>query len=145
MGAEVSKREMAVLVEGRPYKVTVTQRYDYDKPGRVYIWNEPAPSGVSFPDGGYTRKCDDTAAHARGEHDDRGCDPENDAQWRRYNRAEVTIQKEVAEQVFPGATFRFSRYAGCSCPCSPGLVVRDGGAGRLSGLATFVVFEKEDE
>lgn len=70
----------------------------------------------------------------------KGQDPENDAAWRRYNRAEIklmriAIQKGIAR--FYSETdadiagllgcgldkFDFSRYAGCSCPCSPGFIM----------------------
>jgi hypothetical protein len=65
----------------------------------------------------------------------KGDDPENDKLWRRYNRLEVAAMKVKIEKALPaiaaacGRTvslsiddFRFSRKAGCSCPCSPGFV-----------------------
>lgn len=71
----------------------------------------------------------------------KGDDPANDALWRRYNRLEVVKMREVADaglkllldgDRLSSATraaaeadelkLRFSKYAGCSCPCSPGFV-----------------------
>ena len=59
-----------------------------------------------------------------------GVDPENDAAWRRYNRAEIKQQRLLLEEVLPGLQHllgytapikaAFSRKAGCSCSCSPG-------------------------
>lgn len=52
-----------------------------------------------------------------------GDDPENDKAWRKYNRAETELARAAIEAAFP--TFgksSFSRYAGCSCPCSPGFI-----------------------
>jgi hypothetical protein len=64
----------------------------------------------------------------------RGDDPENDKAWRAYNRAELNAMKlklsrvsAVLELAFgkePGAAWSFSRKAGCSCPCSPGFILR---------------------
>lgn len=57
-----------------------------------------------------------------------GEDPENDKAWKKYNRAEVAIMKTKVTNMlhsfvdFDGVTVKFSRKAGCSCPCSPGFV-----------------------
>jgi hypothetical protein len=67
-----------------------------------------------------------------------------DAAWRRYNRAEVVAMKRVLAAAQPtlvellgeavtGCEWAFSRKAGCSCPCSPGLVDRAGIALRHGG------------
>lgn len=57
-----------------------------------------------------------------------GEDPENDKAWKKYNRAEVAIMKTKVTNMlhsfvaYDGVTVKFSRKAGCSCPCSPGFV-----------------------
>lgn len=57
-----------------------------------------------------------------------GEDPENDKAWKKYNRAEVAIMKTKVTNVlhsfvdYDGVTVKFSRTAGCSCPCSPGFI-----------------------
>lgn len=59
----------------------------------------------------------------------KGEDPENDRAWRRYNRAELQLDREIAGKLYAlsGGTFDgwFSRTAGCSCQCSPGFVLRN--------------------
>lgn len=50
-----------------------------------------------------------------------------DAAWRQWNRAEMRVAKEAATAWLKAnglgdVKVRFDRHAGCSCPCSPGLV-----------------------
>lgn len=64
----------------------------------------------------------------------KGEDPTNDAAWRAYNHRELVAMKlklsrvrPVLEATFgmaPGAQWSFSRKAGCSCPCSPGFILK---------------------
>ena len=64
---------------------------------------------------------------------------EHDKAWRRYNRAEIANMRAVAAAalgVAPSA-LRFSRRAGCTCPCSPGFLM-DSGPTYLPGHATWV-------
>lgn len=60
----------------------------------------------------------------------RGEDPESDKAWDAYNRWEKKVAKEalvgvlskaVGRKVLPNEV-KYSRKAGCSCPCSPGFV-----------------------
>lgn len=66
----------------------------------------------------------------------KGGDAELDKAWRKYNAEEIRLQKQVAERALqalllqvPGFTMygsadlRFSRKAGCSCGCSPALLL----------------------
>lgn len=65
----------------------------------------------------------------------KGEDAANDAAWRKYNREEVRLQKALAERglaalkqtegfrLFGSGELRFSRKAGCSCGCSPGMLL----------------------
>ena len=58
-------------------------------------------------------------------------------EWRAYNKLELKIQRtgfndEVSEIISEAigrkidlVNAQFSRYAGCSCPCSPGFILRD--------------------
>lgn len=63
----------------------------------------------------------------------KGDDPENDRLWRKYNKAELAIQRGLLQlkraellKAFgfegenPDVVFKWSRTAGCSCGCSPG-------------------------
>lgn len=62
----------------------------------------------------------------------RGDDAENDKAWRKYNRTESELARAAIEAAFPQfGKSSFSRYAGCSCPCSPGFIsqVLRGGEG----------------
>lgn len=67
---------------------------------------------------------------------DRGEDKENDRAYDRHNRLVAKLAKQVAVEAVTGLietrklnrvgqelTFKFSRTAGCSCPCSPGVVL----------------------
>lgn len=58
----------------------------------------------------------------------KGKDPENDKAWRKYNKAEVSMERFVIQQAAKDGVLdedfvkelNFSRKAGCSCGCSPG-------------------------
>lgn len=69
----------------------------------------------------------------------RGDGSESDKAWRRYNREEIKLQRALAARALEAlkahglATYgvrvgtvetKFSRYAGCSCSCSPGLILQ---------------------
>src|ERR1044072_6335835 len=101
------------------YKVTMgfdgeewNNRARHKKP-RVHLWGEEDPDMERPP---YTIK---------------GEDPENDELWRQYNRAELKImrrhvQAAILELNFQDdVTFHFSKFAGCSCPCSPGFIIKN--------------------
>jgi hypothetical protein len=71
-----------------------------------------------------------------------GVNAENDKLWRKYHRLEIAAAKAKIEKALPAIAaacgpsalwttkavslsiddFRFSRKAGCSCPCSPGFI-----------------------
>lgn len=92
---------------------------------RVFIHGEPSPEEFGIEPGGPSKKGDGS---------------EDDKQWKVYNRAELNIMrhflaqaerkiKEVLEaKGYSGCAnnleFGYSRYAGCSCPCSPGYVIK---------------------
>lgn len=92
-------------------------RQDYKRHGRkprVYVWGTE-PDMERPP---YSMK---------------GDDPELDARWRAYNRAELKAMraaagpilaqlKELGLSSFGDGQLAFSRTAGCSCGCSPGFV-----------------------
>lgn len=62
----------------------------------------------------------------------KGQDAGVDAAWRKYNRTESELARAAIEAAFPQfGKSSFSRYAGCSCPCSPGFIsqVLRGGEG----------------
>lgn len=60
---------------------------------------------------------------------------ENDKAWRKYNKAEVAIQKRIIDVAVADGLLdqtiaqglKFSRTAGCSCGCSAGWISRDYG------------------
>lgn len=68
-----------------------------------------------------------------------GEDPENDMAWKVYNAEEVRLMKEAASTALdlPVKAFKFSRKAGCTCPCSPGLLIEPTPQ-LTSGYATWV-------
>lgn len=60
----------------------------------------------------------------------KGDNKQLDLEWKRYNREEVRLQRELIEEALaadPELAARlgklvFSRKAGCSCSCSPGFI-----------------------
>jgi hypothetical protein len=94
------------------YEVKTVKR---DRPGkaRVFIWGAPEPE-ITLP-----------------APKERGVDVENDKIYDRYNRAWVRIRKAhlvavMEAGLIPGGENvkpRFSKKAGCSCPCSPGFIL----------------------
>jgi len=69
----------------------------------------------------------------RPEYSHKGEDKELDKEWRKYNKAELMIQKRIINQAVRdglldkdlAAELKFSRKAGCQCGCSPGWKSRD--------------------
>lgn len=62
----------------------------------------------------------------------RGEFPDVDKLYDRINRRIATVKREIAQQALlarglinENVRVRFSRHAGCSCSCSPGVVVHD--------------------
>lgn len=126
---------------------TKTKTRPYELDGYVATASEPKPySGRSsrhlvFVDGApdpdmpmppYGRKGDDAA---------------NDKARRAYNRREVEIMRAAAAEaldVDPSA-LKFSRKAGCSCPCSPGFRLDVYVPGRSYSWATWVQVTKAED
>lgn len=69
----------------------------------------------------------------RPEYSAKGDNPELDKEWKRYNKAELMIQKRIINQAVRDGLLdeslakelKFSRKAGCACGCSPGWKARD--------------------
>lgn len=83
------------------------------------------------------------------EHTIIGDDPEMDKRWKAHNREVVKAMREVLDHVVNHPEFAelpeglqhvleqrlpFDRYAGCSCPCSPGFKVRGADNTRHMGM-----------
>lgn len=92
------------------YEVKTSPRDKFDK-SRIFVWGAPEPE-ITLPEPKF-----------------RGDDPENDKAYDRYNRAQVRIWKShlvaaMEQGLVPKADdIRFSKKAGCSCPCSPGFII----------------------
>lgn len=70
----------------------------------------------------------------------KGDDPENDKAWRAYNRAESDLARTAIAAAYPEfGKSNFSRYAGCSCACSPGFISRE-----LRGVHGFLTVTLEE-
>ena len=86
----------------------------------------------------------------------RGEDPESDKVWRKYNKLEADIRKQVAEHllqpvmeclfkkytgeyatVWSKVKYSFSRTCGCRCGCSPGVNARGNRLQRIQHLDQF--------
>jgi hypothetical protein len=81
----------------------------------------------------------------------KGNDPDNDKQWRKYNKAELEIQRVIINQAVEAGLIKkdiaeelkWSRTAGCSCGCSPGWKAKD--YGRQTIWLTVTSPSKEQE
>jgi hypothetical protein len=81
----------------------------------------------------------------------KGEDLENDKAWKKYNRAEVAIQKKIIDRAAEAnlidkdivSKLKWSRKAGCGCGCSPGWKLSD--HGRRSIWLTVTSPSKEEE
>jgi hypothetical protein len=74
----------------------------------------------------------------------KGDNPEVDRDWRIYNREEVRLMKEAASEALslPVEAFSFSQRAGCTCRCSPGLLMEPL-SDYPSGYATWVTVTED--
>lgn len=100
-----------------------------DATGRVVgIWSQPRGRKTRV----YTSCTEDEVRERFGlerpAYTVRGEDKESDKAWRKYNRAELEIMRERAEDLlrrndFSAVNLRFSRKAGCGCGCSPGFIL----------------------
>lgn len=125
--------ETTVTIEGSAYTVKVQYQHYSDRPrsGRAYIWGLDDPADVTAPKY-HTLRCD--RKKDEGHHKPSCGSCVIDAEWDAYNHAIVRDQRAVLnainEALALGLTkMRFSRYAGCTCPCSPGFRV-DGAFGK---------------
>lgn len=118
------------VMETATWKATLRQRTggltkEYTQKSRIYTW------GITeaFAALGAAEKALPLPL-------DKGEDAANDKAYRDFNRAYAKASREVATEVAEAlyavgavsnlaheAVFKFSRTAGCSCPCSPGTVV----------------------
>lgn len=81
----------------------------------------------------------------------KGDTPEIDKAWRRYNKAELQIERDIITKAVQGGLLdaglakelKWSRKAGCSCGCSPGWKARD--YGQRTGWLTVISPSKEEE
>jgi hypothetical protein len=111
---ELTTYEMEV--DDTTYRICIEAAGPKSKKSRFYTWNAPAPAMAAPPAG---RK---------------GANEDNDAAWRRYNRAEVRLMREqvllglkamdiTMDGDTPAKQLPFDKHAGCAmCPCSPGFV-----------------------
>lgn len=115
------------------YEVKTVKRDRIGK-ARVFVWNAPEPE-LELP-----------------EPKERGVDPENDKAYDRFNRAVTRIWKShlvaaMEAGLMPGGERvkpRFSKKAGCSCPCSPGFIL-DGTWGFVDYHVTVRTVEKVEK
>lgn len=105
------------------HRTRMPKRYSHGpRKVRVFVSGNPDPEDLGF--------------QSQPPYSAKGDDPDNDKAWKDYNRLEVATMKHFAKRIegyirktlgdrgiFPAeARFDFSRYAGCSCPCSPGFI-----------------------
>ncbi len=124
------------------YDVTVSIRYGVPEPPWSRKKTRKARCYVNAPDA-WLPSSDHLTFTIKGD------DPEMDAAWRRYNKAEIFAQREAikyARAAFArksmddpmhctdnpfhtadlgSSQWKFSRKAGCSCRCSPGFVAKN--------------------
>ena len=87
----------------------------------------------------------------RPEYSAKGDNTELDKEWKRYNKAELMIQKRIISQAVRDGLLdtdlakelKWSRKAGCACGCSPGWKARD--YRRQSVWLTVTSPSKEEE
>jgi hypothetical protein len=118
----IETSDMTIKVIGRIFKRGMTTKEYYSKT-RVYVWQV-----ADLPE---MKLVDATLPTPK----DHGVDLENDKAYARRNRLYAKLTREAAERAIAilseqlGFTndmseikCRFSRHAGCSCPCSPGVI-----------------------
>lgn len=117
MVAAMNTEEPASALVGE-YRLTFATWREQGKKTRIY---------VSFPSDEEVEEASGIP-HASLRYTVRGEDPEIDKLFDRWNRWVVKLSRpaalEAARWLAGGDEVRvnFSRHAGCSCPCSPGLV-----------------------
>lgn len=127
---------MRQIVKTKKYEIIIqTRQTAYGQPGFAREWGKTTRVYVdSDVVGARDERYRELAAQeaALGEHRwcQRGEHPEVDRLYDRLNRRHATVAREVAVEALIAANLggadvkaRFSRHAGCSCPCSPGVVV----------------------
>jgi hypothetical protein len=117
--------DVLVLLAGREYRIHIIPRSpdrnrEYNKDTRVYVQIPDVDLGMEHPAFGSVR----------------GSGTDDDKAWRKYNRLEMKVMRALIETFVSlirtltefdetDIGFRFSRKAGCTCPCSPGFVASD--------------------
>jgi hypothetical protein len=109
--------------EGKEYAVTVLQGGPRDwreKKFRSNLYMDPKHKELRWTD----ILGEEPAYSIRGE------DKDLDRAWDKYNRRLVSCQRAALEalkaaEVLDYSKASFSRYAGCTCPCSPGWNMTD--------------------
>lgn len=120
MGKPV-KKTVGMMIDATPCVATVTMRRDTYRSGakpRLFVDGSVLTPSWDMPPYGSKR----------------GDGSDADKAWRRYNREELRLRRQVLKRL--GLTGRYSRKAGCPCQCSPGFVIDS-----LSGWTTWVDVE----
>lgn len=133
--------------EGMEYECRLSEEWEHaEKPwsyrrttGRAFVWNNPKVDDKILWDEA-NRLGLTTIYSEKGEY------PTLDKAWKKYNRMEVKSMTGVLEAACKalGLTIesvKFSRFAGCSCPCSPGFIVKFQG---IPGYFDLFVGEKKE-
>lgn len=108
---KVAETTYQTVIDGHDVNVTYKMTRDNDwsakyRRARAYIWYPTEAFCGEHPP--YSMK---------------GDDPANDKAWRQFNRKEVAAMRNIMDVVgLDVPEWRFSRKAGCSCPCSPGFI-----------------------
>lgn len=122
------------------YHYTLEHSSSKQKHTIVYISNPFSPEDINYK--GITEQP---------EYSKKGDDVELDKAWRKYNKAELDMQKTIINRAVAtglidsefAKQLKWSRKAGCSCGCSPGWRARD--FGRKSVWLTVKSPSKEEE
>jgi len=106
------------------YDRTVEPQRSKQKHTILYVSNPYSPEDLNW--NGITKEPDRSV---------KGDNPALDKAWRKYNKAELEMQRIIIDRAVEAGIldvslidkFSWSRKAGCSCGCSPGWKTRDYG------------------
>ena len=122
-----------IEIRGLRFEAEVTRRprTDGGYAPREYLSGGPDPDEFGLERPEFSQMCRSRLNKVVG-HDQKNCmQCQEDKAWRKYNADEIKIMKEahaalVEQGALPSAEkVRFSKYAGCSCPCSSGLILEN--------------------
>lgn len=146
-GAQWETERIVFEYMGKVYDARLLEDYEHaEKPwsyrrttGRAFVWNNPEVSDQILHDEA-ARLGLTTVYTAKGEY------PTLDKAWKQYNKMEVVSMRGLLDAACTAMglkieSVKFSRYAGCSCPCSPGFIVSFTG---IPGYFDLFVGEKEE-